>query len=48
MAQMSRWSFRDGADDAALLEPFAGAGTTLAVAASLGCNGIGIEIDQLT
>jgi site-specific DNA-methyltransferase (adenine-specific) len=35
-----------GVKDATVLDPFAGTGTTLVAAESLGCNGIGIEIDR--
>ena len=35
-----------GVKDATVLDPFLGTGTTLVAAESLGCNGIGIEIDR--
>jgi site-specific DNA-methyltransferase (adenine-specific) len=35
-----------GVKEATVLDPFAGTGTTLVAAESLGCNGIGIEIDR--
>jgi site-specific DNA-methyltransferase (adenine-specific) len=35
-----------GVKDATVLDPFVGTGTTLVAAESLGCNGIGIEIDR--
>jgi site-specific DNA-methyltransferase (adenine-specific) len=35
-----------GVKDATVLDPFVGTGTTLVATESLGCNGIGIEIDR--
>ena len=35
-----------GRPDAAVFDPFLGAGSTLVAAQSLGCSGIGVEIDS--